>query len=65
MSVRSCFLEPAEAESAEIMRLRARWLGLIVFFAFASPASALRIIDPDAFADGTDISTAFPGITLS
>ena len=31
----------------------------------AAPAMALTIVDPDAFADGTDISNAFPGITLS
>lgn len=31
----------------------------------AAPAMALTIVDPDAFADGTDISNAFPGVTIS
>lgn len=31
----------------------------------AAPAMALTIVDPDAFADGTDISNAFPGVSLS
>jgi hypothetical protein len=43
---------------------------LILMFIFAllccaSVASAVTIIDPDAFPAGTDISNAFPGVTLS
>lgn len=37
----------------------------IVLGACVHPVGATVIVDPDAFASGTDISTAYPGVTLS
>ena len=36
-----------------------------VILVSASVATAMNTVDPDAFSDGTDISNAFPNVTLS
>ncbi len=39
----------------------------IAYFLLSAPATSASIVnvEPDLFSDGTDISTAFPGVVLS
>ena len=39
--------------------------GIFIAALAAHPVQASTVVDPDAFADGTDISNAFDGVTLS